>query len=286
MKIAHIYNNNVVLAQTESGEQLVVIGRGLAFGQKVGAQVDDSKIEQRFVAETSDAEYRAHLLTEVPSEILALASELEKLAVGELGVKVTHSFILPLADHLHYAVQRAQKGVVMEYPLAIEVSQLYPREIGFGRRAVAMVAEKLAVQLPADEAVPLALHLVNSQFTAEDLGKTYKMTEVFAQIFSVISFAYNAPVDQNQMSVARFVTHLRYLFVRAELGKDVSLSSSVPAVHDAVKTSYPRAYSCAGKVKMLLEMHLGVDLSVDEHTYLTIHIARLAEDLLGITEKA
>ena len=112
------------------------------------------------------------------------------------------------------------------------------------------------------------------------------MTEVFAQIFSVISFAYNAPVDQNQMSVARFVTHLRYLFVRAEQGKDVSLSSSVPAVHDAVKTSYPRAYSCAGKVKMLLEMHLGVDLSVDEHIYLTIHIARLAEDLLGITEKA
>lgn len=286
MKIAHIYNNNVVLAETDAGEQLVAIGRGLAFGKKVGTVVDEAKIEQRFVAEHSDDEYRAHLLAETPSDILALASELEKLAVGELGLKVTHSFILPLADHLRFAVERAQKGIVMEYPLAIEVGQLYPREIGFGRRAVALVAERLGVELPADEAVPFALHLVNSQFTAEDLGKTYKMTEVFAQIFSVISFAYSAPIDQNQMSVARFVTHLRYLFVRAEQGKEVSLSSSVPAVHEAVRSSYPRAYACAGKVKMLLEMHLGADLSDDEHTYLTIHVARLAEELLGITEKA
>ncbi|MDO4897920.1 MAG: PRD domain-containing protein [Rothia sp. (in: high G+C Gram-positive bacteria)] len=286
MKITHIYNNNVVLAKTETGEQLVAIGRGLAFGKKMGQNIDEAKIEQRFVAEHSDDAYRAHLLAETPAEMLALASELEKLAVGELGLNVTHSFILPLADHLRFAVERADKGIVMEYPLAIEVSQLYPREIGFGRRAVALVAEKLGVQLPAEEAVPFALHLVNSQFTAEDLGKTYKMTEVFAQIFSVISFAYNSPIDQNQMSVARFVTHLRYLFVRTEQGKEVSLSSSVPAVHEAVRTSYPQAYACAGKVKMLLEMHLGVDLSDDEHTYLTIHIARLAEELLGITEKA
>lgn len=33
---------------------------------------------------------------------------------------------------------------------------------------------------------------------------------------------------------------------------------------------------------MLLEMHLGEELSADERTYLTIHIARLAEDLWGV----
>lgn len=286
MKIAHIYNNNVVLAETETGEQLVAVGRGIAFGKKPGATIDPAAIEQRFVAEHSDDTYRAHLLSETPSDLLALASELEQLATGELGLKVTHSFILPLADHLRYAVERAQKNITMEYPLAIEVAQLYPREIGFGRRAVELVREKLGVTLPADEAVPFALHLVNSQFTNEDLGKTYKMTEVLAQIFTVISFAYEAPIDQSELSVARFVTHLRYLFVRAEQGRAVSAAASVPAVHDAVRNSYPIAYGCAAKVKVLLEMHLGIDLSDDEHTYLTIHIARLAEDLFNVTEKA
>ncbi|WP_346846190.1 CAT RNA binding domain-containing protein [uncultured Rothia sp.] len=34
MRISRIYNNNVALATTFSGEQTVVIGRGLAFGKR------------------------------------------------------------------------------------------------------------------------------------------------------------------------------------------------------------------------------------------------------------
>lgn len=68
--------------------------------------------------------------------------------------------------------------------------------------------------------------------------------------------------------------------MRSEQGKTVAGGDlAAPAIREAVRTSYPKAYECANRVKMLLEIHLNVDLSADEHTYLTIHVARLAKDL-------
>ncbi|WP_237225131.1 PRD domain-containing protein [Rothia nasisuis] len=285
MKIAHVYNNNVVLARTNEGKEVVVIGRGLAFNKKKGATVDPAQVEQTFVPENPGTDYAAAMLAELPSDVLALASELEQHASRVLGFNLAHSLVLPLADHLSYALERVREGQTMEFPLSIEVSQLYPREYGFGQYALQLVSQRLGVELQPEEATAFAMHLVNTQFEGSDLNKTYRMTEVFSQIFSVISFAYNRPLNQNHMSVARFVTHLRYLFVRTEQNTGERGSggqaSAIPAIHEAVMSSYPKAYSCAGKVRVLLEMHLGTELSRDEQTYLAIHISRLAQDLWG-----
>lgn len=283
MRILRIFNNNVVLASNDAGEQAVMIGRGLAFGKRKHEPLDPGLVERTFVPEAAGGdEHLGALLSEIPPEILALATELEEVARTEMGMRISHSFVLPLADHLNFAMMRAREGMGVQYPLSIEVSQLYPKELAFGQRAVRMARERLGADLPDEEATPLALHLVNSQFASEDLAKTFKMTQIFSQIFQVIASAYGHEVDRSSLSVARFVTHLRYLFVRTEQGRTaVQKDPTLPAIHDAVKTGYPEAYACADKVMLLLEMHLGDDLSEDEHTYLTIHIARLAADLWG-----
>ena len=55
---------------------------------------------------------------------------------AEGALELSNSFILPLADHLHYAVVRARDGVRVQYPLAPEVTVLYPREVEYGRDGV------------------------------------------------------------------------------------------------------------------------------------------------------
>lgn len=283
MKILRIYNNNVVLAEDPAGEQAVMIGRGLAFGMKKGQELDPQKVEQTFRPEANEVDERlAALLAEMPAAVLALATELEEMARTELRAPLSHSFVVPVADHINFALQRAREGLRIEYPLSIEVGQLYPQEMAFGRRAVELVNQRFDASLPEEEAAPLALHLVNAQFASEDLSRAFAMTEIFAEIFQIISQVYGHPVERSRMSVARFVTHLRYLFVRAEQGKDSRGGDhTLPAIHDAVRTGYPRAYNCAHKVLLILESHLGQDLGEDELTYLTIHIARLAQDLWG-----
>ncbi|GGH66343.1 PRD domain-containing protein [Rothia aerolata] len=281
MRISRIYNNNVALATNFAGEETVVIGRGLAFGKRKGDMIDPTRVEQTFVPEKNTSEERlSWSLSEIPAEILSLAIELESQVRDSKEFSVSHSFVIPLADHLNFALIRAREGIAVDYPLAVEVSQLYPKEVEFGRRAVALVSERLGVDLPDQEAIPLALHLVNSQFAASDMSQTFRMTEVFAQIFELISSFYGVEIDQSALSAARFVTHLRYLFVRT--GKEGAGSyqdDATPLLTEAVKASYPQAFACAQKVYLLLEMQLNQELTDDELTYLTIHIARLAKDL-------
>ncbi|RUQ21697.1 PRD domain-containing protein [Kocuria sp. HSID16901] len=284
MRILRIFNNNVVLAETDTGDQVVAIGRGLAFGKKKGQPIDADAVTQKFYPEQQAEEHLTAMLSEIPSDVLAVATDLEKIAREELGANISHSFILPLADHINYAIVRATDGLRIEYPLSIEVGHLYPKETAFGHRAISIINERLGVKLPEDEATPLALHLVNSQFATEDLIKTFKMTEVFTEIFGVISNAFGQEIDPSNLSVARFVTHLRYLFVRAEQGIHANTTDpAFPAIHEAVRTGYPRAYDCAYKVVLLLQVHLHQELSDDEHTYLAMHIARLASDLWGVS---
>lgn len=281
MRISRIYNNNVALAESYTGEQMVVIGRGLVFGKRKGDMLDPTLIEQTFVPEqgTPD-ENLAGSLAQIPSEILGLATELELLVKAE-GITISHSFIVPVADHINYAVVRQRQGMTVDYPLALEVRQLYPQEVRFGERALQLVRELLGVHLPETEAIPLAMHLVNSQFASKDMGGTYRMTEVFAQIFEVIGAGFDGPVDRSLMSAARFVTHLRYLFVRAGATQITDTSTNVPLLLESLKGAHPRAFAAAVKVKLVLEMHLEQQLTEDELTYLTIHIARLARDQYG-----
>lgn len=263
-----------------------MIGRGIAFGKRKGQLVDPSAVEQTFVPEQGMSGERLSMtLSEIPAEILSIATLLESKVRAEGALELSNSFILPLADHLHYAVVRARDGVRVEYPLAPEVTVLYPREVEYGRTVLQMVRERLQVELDPNEAIPLALHLVNAQFATADMSQAFRMTEVFAQVFEIIEASYERKINPDSMSAARFVTHLRYLFVRASRASANRAEDdevSQPSLLAALRADAPRAYACAQKVLLVLQMQLKQSLTRDELTYLTIHIARLARDMWGI----
>lgn len=287
MRISRIYNNNVALTVNHLGQEAVVIGRGIAFGKRKGQMIDPAAVEQTFVPEQGMSGERLSLtLSEIPAEILSIATGLESRVRADGVLELSNSFIIPLADHMHYAVMRAREGVRVDYPLAPEVTLLYPREVEYGRSVIAAVRERLQVQMDPGEAIPLALHLVNAQFATADMSQAFRMTEVFAQVFEIIEASYERTINPDSISAARFVTHLRYLFVRASRtstnrAEDVD-EVSQPSLLAALRSDAPRAYACAQKVLLVLQMQLKQSLTRDELTYLTIHIARLARDMWGI----
>ena len=48
MKIKKIFNNNVVLSEIKD-QEIIVMGRGLAFGKKVDDELDENKIDKRYI---------------------------------------------------------------------------------------------------------------------------------------------------------------------------------------------------------------------------------------------
>lgn len=43
-----VYNNNVVLSENASGEEIILVGKGLAFGLNKGDLINTDKVEKKF----------------------------------------------------------------------------------------------------------------------------------------------------------------------------------------------------------------------------------------------
>ncbi len=277
MVVVKVFNNNVVLGVDDRGVEHVLLGRGLGFQASAGGEVDPARVERIFTPSgATTAERIATLLDEIPMADIELTEKIVAMARGRLGAHVTGHVLVPMADHLSFALRRAAEGVTeIEYPLRWEVQYLYPDEVAVAREALDMIERERGVRLPEIEAVPIALHLVNAQFGASDLTQMVQMTALLHQILAVIRDAYGREIDEGSVEVARFVTHLRYLFLREQRGK--RLHDAPVALHEALRNARPREYTVAGRVGELLQTEFGWSITTDEVLYLALHVSRLVD---------
>lgn len=278
MQVVKVFNNNVVLGVDDHGVEVVLLGRGLGFRAFPGSEVDAARVERRFVPSGSTSAERIALLAgQIPLADLELTERVVTLARARLRGELADHVVLPLADHLSFALRRAAEGgAEIDYPLRWEVQHLYPDEVAVAREVLDLVAAERGVRLPPVEAVPLALHLVNAQFGGVgDLAATVKMTEVLREVLGIIGEEYGVQVDENSVDVARFVTHLRYLFLRERTG--AKLRQTPAELHAALRSSRPREYTSAGRIGELLADRFGWQISTDEILYLALHVSRLAD---------
>jgi len=277
VEVLRVFNNNVVLARAANKGEVILTGRGLGFQAKPGKAVDESKIVRVFVPEDGrDADNFGALVAAIPPEHLLLADEALQIARRDMATPMSSTTVVGLADHLSFAIKRVRQGIDLEYPLRAEVAHLYPDELRMAQQVLDFVNSRVEQTLPDAEAVPIALHLVNAGFATGDLSLTYQMTGVFTQLFEVLEQAYGRQFDRDTVNAARFITHLRYFFVRAQTGRQ--LSDGAGALSTAIRESYPEAYAIALKLQTVLELRLGEPLTEDEVTYLTLHVARMVED--------
>lgn len=284
MKAVRVLNNNVVLASDEKDQPVILTGRGIGFSSHQGKPVDPTLIERVFVP----ADGRDPAAASVPdadparlAEAMALISEeiLEAVvtALGDAGIEGREStrptLAIAVADHVAGALDRAARGIVIEYPLRAEVQTLYATEYAQAQLLLQAINEHVTPQLEASEATPLALHLVNAGFVSGDLSFTYTMTGVIQQMLAVIRERYGLDVSHESMNVARFITHVRYLFVRIQQRRQLKGHEST--IGKGIRQYYPEATRTAQQLATIVELRLGRQLSEDEVSYLALHVARM-----------
>lgn len=277
MRVLRVFNNNVVLASTGEGGEVVVTGRGIGFQVKSGDQIDATRIAKVFYpADGRDPDHLAEMLAFIPSEHIKLIIEAMEEANFSQEQRDKLTLVIALADHVGGAIRRAHDGQILEVPLRAEVQQLYAEEFQQANRLVAAINRRIGIPIAPEEAVAFTLHLVNASFTSGDLSYTYKMTGLIEQMISVIEEDAGPGTTLDEISIARFITHLRYLFVR--IAQHKQLTGEPSAVTRAVTKSYPEATACAMRLAELAELRLGEGLTDDEISYLALHVARLRRD--------
>jgi beta-glucoside operon transcriptional antiterminator len=275
MNIAKILNNNVVVVLDEQRREQVVMGRGLAFQKRVGDALDESRIEKVFALQSSELANRlGELLSQIPLEVMAASDRIIDLARGRLG-KLQESLYITLTDHCHYAIERQKKGLAIKNALLWETQRLYPREYELGQEARAIIAARLGVELPEDEAGFIALHLVTAQLNSE-MPEVMHITRVMQEILHLVKYQLRIEYDESTLSYQRFVTHLKF-FAQRMLTRTV-VPDDDETLHSAVKDNYAKAWACAEKIALHLRRSYQRELTTEEIMFLTIHIERVRKE--------
>lgn len=283
MRIKKVINNNILCVVDDKGSELIVTGRGLGFGRKVGQRVDPSSVEKVYRMEDKTEQRRLRELVEqIPLEHLDLTEAMIAEIKSVIHQPLNESLLITLADHISFAIQRKSQGVEFKNPLSGSILCYYPTEYQLGQRCLALVRERCGVELNPDEAAFIALHIVNAELNTS-MSEMYDITRLIDGVVEVVEYFYREQgrFDRDSLAFNRFVVHLRYFAQR--LFQDSMMPDTQEegdaAFRRMIAQSCARHYKCAQCVAGYVKNTWHKQLSEEELIYLTIHLKRVAGDL-------
>lgn len=277
MVIEKVLNNNVVISKNELGEEIICMGKGLAFQKKSGDTISEESIQKEFVLKDSFTTHQfQQLMADVPLEEVELVKQIVDLAEEQLNIQLSPNIYLTLTDHIHYAISRAKENIELPNPLLFETKKFYPKEYRAAKQALQLVEEKLGVTLPMDEAGFIAFHFVNSEQGNGDMQVTMAATKMVRDILSIISKFLGIAFDEDSLNYQRIITHLQF-FTQRYL-KDEASDEKDEFLYALVQGKYPKAFRCVERINEYLIQTQQKEMGPGEQIYLTIHIQRVVTE--------
>ncbi len=275
MKINKVLNNNVVVTTNQHGQEMVVMGKGLAFQKKVGQRIDEDKIEKNFVLQdTGTSEKLNQLLQDTSDKYLDIASEIYEYARSILPYKLNDYLYIALTDHISFAITRMKEGIQLKNTLLFEIRKYYKKEFDIGLHSLDIIEEYTGIRMNEDEAASIALHLINSQLSGENMEMAVQVTDVVNKVLNIVKYHYKTEIDENSINYERFLTHLRFFTVR--FLREEHIEETIDEFfYEQVQSKYHQAYKCTEKIATFLEKNFNWVLTKDDMVYLTIHIHRV-----------
>lgn len=273
MIIDQVFNNNVVLTIVDEKE-MVVLGTGIGFRKRKGDILDESKIQKKFILENKDSSKKIASVFEVLSnEETELVLDIINDSVEKMNLKISDSIYTSLADHIHYVLERTKKNITLKCPLDGEIRYIYPQEYGICLRYVRWMNERFNVQVSDCEASSIVLHLLNAERDEQIFERTVLETRIIKDLVDIVRMEYGIEFENSDFYFSRFLIHLQYFVRRVVKGQEVENSDD--CLFEMVKANYPKAFTCANKIKKYLENNQRYKTSESELIYLTIHIQKI-----------
>lgn len=271
MKVIRNINNNVAVCLDDNNRELIAFGKGIGF-QKAPYEIPLSRIDRTYY--NLDKHYIA-LLDDLPEDVLDVSYEIVQKGSEYLNVTFSRVFWFSLCDHIHFAIENAKKGIVLNNPLLNEIRHLYEKEMRLGRWAVRHIEIRLSVRLPQSEAGNIAMHFINAVHQTGQKAEKDDMERFVEDITDIIESDRNIIVDRNDFSYSRFVTHFKFLLKRSS--KISESQSEIEKMYDEICGELPQLEGLIGKIKEYITNVLQTQPGKEELLYLMLHINRLCE---------
>lgn len=271
--IEKVINNNIISAYEKSGEEVIVMGRGIGFKKKQGEVVPADQISKIFrIKSRTLTEQFKELLANMPLERVRISDEIISHAKDHLKLKLNQSIYVTLTDHINFAIERVSQGIEPQNALLWEIKRFYPQEFQLGIYALELIHDRLGILLPEDEAGFIALHFVNAEY-GTDIRDAVKFPDQMQAIVDIVERDLGILLDESSLHYERFMTHIKFLIQR--IYRKELLSSEDRELSLLMQRKYPREYQCSVKVAEYIMQATGSRLSEEEIMYLSVHIRRV-----------
>jgi len=270
-----VLNNNVVVVVDGLGNERVLMGRGIGFQLKSSDRVDQSKVEKTFILDSErDRSHALEVFATTPYAVIEAVTAGIEEAERSLGRDLGRAVAIAIMDHIRFVLERLESGLRIPTAAMPELGVLYPDEFRAAEAMTVSIGQKLGVELPPEESVFLATHLLNA--TREDSsGSAAVLFRRVQHVVATVETFYGITLDKNGSDYARFVLHVKFLLQR--LVSESMLSNADSSFYEFAVQRYPRAFECAELVSSYVRASTSSQLTTEEVLFLIVHIERLTQ---------
>ncbi|MFQ9615994.1 MAG: PRD domain-containing protein, partial [Clostridium butyricum] len=154
MHIEKVLNNNAFISLDKDGEEIIVMGRGIAFGKKGNQDVDLSNFKYKIFS-NKDKNLNEKLITtvsEIPEEYIGITTKIVSIFENTYNRKLDDVIYVSLTEHIHGAIERYNNGSQINNPLILDIKRLFSQEYDTAKKALEIIKEEFGVEFNDDEA--------------------------------------------------------------------------------------------------------------------------------------
>lgn len=273
MQIEKVINNNVVSSRDDKNREIIIMGKGIGFKAKEGYEIPAENIEKIFRIESQNTfdQFKA-LLENLPLEHIQVSNQIISHTKSVLNKKLNQSIYLTLTDHINFAVERFNQGLMFHNALLGEIKTFYHQEYLIGEYAIELIHKELGIKFPIDEAASIALHIVNAEYNTM-MSDTMKTAKMIPEIIKIMTDCFDITIDETSLYYERFILHLKFLIQRV-FNKQI-LDSRDEVFDEMIIKLYPEEFQCSQKISEYIYQIYDHSITGEELAYLTVHIKRI-----------
>lgn len=275
MIIKKIYNNNAIMVEDQNNNEVILVGKGLAFNMQKEDQINPKLAEKKFEL-TKEINHRfEELVTSIPLDYILLSERVIAHIKEKSTKKICDSIYVTLTDHIVMMIERIKKGVDFDSLLLLNVKSLYKEEYNIALTAIELINHYLNMTISREEANFITLHIVNAE-SDFNMMQNYTIIEIITLIQGIVDRHFSIEQEDNR-AYDRFLTHCRF-FVQQIVNSNYvrSEAHSNRDMLNTMKEAYSEQYQCVKEISLLLKQKYGYLANHEEEFYLLIHIIRLS----------
>ncbi|HCW80643.1 MAG TPA: hypothetical protein DG942_06005 [Ruminococcaceae bacterium] len=271
-KIIKVLNNNSILAQSLSGNQVVLMSKGIGYGKSKGDKIKEGEKYQKvfYILDSGQNINKLEKFGTEHEKMEAVTYMIVKIAEAKLNFK-NENFYKALIDHLTFAVERLQMGLPINNPYVTEVSVLCQQEYAVAQIAAEIIKEQLNVEIGIEETGFIAMHIYAARKN-EHIDTVMKSMRIINEVLQkAFKYAGKNAVTLNY-ATADFLLSISQLIKDAIAKKNIHTK-----LKDQICCCIPREWCFAQKIAEYINNELDITLDEDYISLLALDVYKLTQ---------